>query len=88
MIFFSSCQDFASPAALVVSAALRFNLPFMPMLISQLGLLLTTQRLYASEHMPAKAAVAKCISLPEQCLTCSEQYVACKGTSGERETDV
>lgn len=76
----------ASPAALVVSAALRFNLPFMPMLISQLGLLLTTQRLYASEHMPAKATAAKCISL--QCLTCSEQYVACKGTSGERETDV
>lgn len=59
--------DLLSTAALILIAVLILNLPFMPVLISQLSLLLTTQddikqQSYLTEHMLVKTA--KCISLP------------------------
>lgn len=55
-------QDPPSPTDPVVTAVLRFNLLFVPMLISQLGLLLAAQPWYLGEHMLEKEA--KCISRP------------------------
>ena len=65
----NSVLDSPSTAALILTAVLRSSLPFMPVLISQLCLLLTTQgdikqQSYSTEHMLVKAATAKCISLP------------------------
>lgn len=65
----NSVLDLPSTTALILTAVLRSNLPFMPVLISRLCLLLTTQgdikqQFYSTEHMLVKAATAKCISLP------------------------